>query len=140
MNPPAEDIKDILVTAAVGTFAATTGWGIFISQEPTGTEGAGPDTAITIYDTPGSPADTLNNIRVDDFSVQVRVRGAKNDYTAAWAKMEAIVAALNQQRNVITGSTRYASIYRAGTAQFIKRDDQNRPIFTCNFAGLRTTE
>lgn len=139
MNSPAVDLKDILVTAGVGVFAAATGWGIFVSQEPAGSEGEGPDTAITLYDVIGTTEDTLNDIRVDNFSVQTRVRGAKGDYQAAWTKMEAVVSALNQTLNHVIGSTRYASIYRTSTAQFLRRDDQNRPIFTCDFSGIRTT-
>lgn len=139
MNPATVDIKDILVSAGVGTFAATTGWGIYIGQEPAGSEGGGTDTVITLYDTIGTPDDTLDNIRVDDFSIQVRVRGAKDNYTDAYDKIEEISTELNQTKDYVTGSTRYASIYRSSLPAFLIRDDQNRPIWTMNISGLRTT-
>ena len=138
MNPVSVDLKDILVADGVGVFAATTGWGIYLDQEPTSQEST--QTAITIYNVGGDPDDTLNGIEVSDFVSQIRARGTETGYASAYAKMEEIVSSLNQLKDHITGSTRYAVIYRSSTIRFLKRDDANLPIWVCDFAGLRTTE
>lgn len=139
MNPVTEDIKDILVAAGIGTFASNNDWGIFISQEPpANAEGEGPHKCITLFENGGEPFDTLDGVRVDDFSFQVRTRSEKGGYATAYAKMEAIIAELNLKKDYITGSTRYASIHRDGLTEFLFRDDQNRAVFICNFSGLRT--
>ena len=143
LNPISVDIKDILVTDGVGVFAAQTGWGIYIGQEPTGKEGEtreGPDTCITIYDVDGDPVDTLNKVRTDDFSIQIRVRGSKEGYTAAYTKIQEVITSLDQKKDHLVTGARYASIYRSTIHRFLKRDDQNRPIWVCNFGGLRAID
>lgn len=139
MNPVSIDIKDKLVAEGVGVFAATTGWGIYIGQEPAGSESDGTDTTLTIYDVIGTPDDTLGKVETDDFTIQIRARGAKGGYDDASTKLEEVQGVLNQLKNYITGSTRYASIYRSSTHNFLLRDEQNRPVWTVNYSGLRTT-
>lgn len=140
MNSVAEDIKDILVSEGIGTFGANTDWGIFISQEPPGGEGEGPDKCVTIFENGGEPEDSLNGDRVDNFSFQVRCRTEAGGYLSAYNKLEDIITILNQKKDyiLVTQQIRYAIINRDGLIEFLYRDSNNRAIFICNFSGLRT--
>lgn len=138
MNSVAVDIKEMLATGGIGTFGSSSDWGIFISQEPPGGDGDGPHRCITIYENGGIPEDSLNGDEVDNFSIQIRVRSERGGYTDAYNKLKEIVDLLNQKKNTVEGSTRYAIINRNGLIEFLFRDSQNRAIFICNFSGLRT--
>ena len=86
MNP-ATAVKDLLVSAGVGTFAASTGWGIYVNEMPTS-----PDTVIAVMDTPGG---TPNPKYALDFpSVQCLVRGSPNGGQALQTKAIEIKDAL----------------------------------------------
>ena len=54
MTNPAVSAKDMLVTAGVGTFGASSGWGIYIGQEPTD-----PKTVVTLFSTGGRASNPL---------------------------------------------------------------------------------
>lgn len=125
-NSPAEGIKDLLVTASIGTFAATTGWGIFIAREP-----LKPDQAITVYDTGGLAPDP--KWLLDYPSVQIRIRGNKGDYQGTFIKAK-------QCKDVVLGcpsldlnGDRWVSIVGLGDLISLGHDDNERPQFTTNF-------
>lgn len=127
MNDPCEGIKDLLVTAGIGIFAATSGWGIFIGQEPSTS-----DTTITIYPTGGnapSPKFLLNYP-----SVQVRVRGAAGGYLDARAKIQAISDALLGLPSQTLNSDRWVAINQVGDITSLGPDQNNRPRLVLNFA------
>ncbi len=125
-NSPAEGIKDLIVTEGLATFAATSGWGIFIAREP-----LSPDTVITVYDTGGLAPDP--KWLLDYPSVQIRIRGAKGEYQAAYVKAR-------QCRDTVLGcpsldlnGDRWVSIVGLGDIISLGHDDNERPQFTTNF-------
>lgn len=127
MTDVCKDIADRLVAVGLGTFAATSGWGIYISREPTT-----PDTVITIYGT-GSFGEPNPKWRLESRTFQIRVRGAENAYTAAYAKAEAIKNALLGLGPITLNATNYIGIWMTTNIIFIRYDDNNRPIFSLNF-------
>lgn len=134
MNPPSQDIKDILVTAGIGTFAATSGWAIYVARQPDQ-----PDTTITLYDTGGTPLEGLCDQEIDNFTFQVKVRA--NGYQAAYAKFQEIEEELNGTKNheVVVGADtiRYQGIWRLQPAEFLRFDEEDRAELVQNYAGMR---
>ena len=127
MTDIAVGIKDILETAAVGVFGATTGWGIYIHREPE----SPPDSTITIYETGGE--DPNPKWLLDFPSVQVRVRGDKGGYVAAKAKATEILdALLGWPSQVLNGDT-WVAVNQIGGINPIGDDDNDRPLFSLNY-------
>jgi len=126
MNPPSEDLKNVLVAAGIGTFGATSGWGIFIGKEPDK-----PNTAITLYDTGGYEPNP--KWLQDNPTVQVRVRGTNYKTTLQKAK-DARDALLGIGPNDFPASvtTTYVGIWVSSDVGYIGSDDKNRFIFTFN--------
>jgi len=123
---PAEILKDILVTAGVGVFNATTGWGIHVSREPDNL-----DTVITLFDTGGinpNPAWLLNFP-----SVQVLVRGNENQYQAMYAKAKQVVDALLGFPAQDFADQRLVSVRQEGGINFIGYDEKRRPRLSINW-------
>lgn len=132
MNPPSEDIKDILVDQSIGTFKATTGWSIQISKMPDS-----PDTCVGVFDQPGLEPET--KFRYDRPGVQVLIRGAKMGYVAAYAKAEDVKEALHGRDNEAWNGTRYLQILAESDPIPMGYDDNNRPLFSVNFLIHRVT-
>ena len=130
MNPPSEDIKDLLVSAGIGTFAASSGWGIYIAEEP-----ESPDTTITLYDTQGEAPDPAWLIDYPRF--MVRVRGEEDSYLATYAKALAVRDELNGIAPQTVNSTPYVGIWAMTDVTFVEFDDNRRPVFTVNFRIVR---
>lgn len=126
MAAPSEGFRSLLVAAGIGTFNASTGWSIHIGKEPTE-----PDTAITIYDSGGSPPNP--KWLLDYPSVQVRVRGANGGYVAARAKAVDIKNALLGLDSQDIDGDRWVSVTMAGDIGLIGYDQSNRPLFSLNF-------
>ncbi len=129
MKSPAEDIKDVLESSAVGI--GTFGTDLFVSKEP-----SEPDACTTIYDTPGQEPEA--GYRYDRPGVQVRVRGTAGGYQAAYAKIEDVKEALHGLGDETWNGTRYVGIWATGDPNFLGYDDNGRPIFTINFRVHRT--
>lgn len=126
MSSPSEGIRDLLVAAGIGTYAATTGWSIHISKQPDK-----PDTAITIYDSGGRPK---NPRWLLDFpTVQVRVRGLVNGYLAARAKCEDIDNALVGLPSQDLNGDRWTMLTQISAPTFLGYDENQRPEFSMNY-------
>lgn len=128
MKSPAMDLKDVLVTASIGTFAGTSesAWNIYIGFEP-----ISPPKTITIYDTGG---DDPNAAYLLDFpTIQIRVRGPKDGYqetySKAWDVKEAL---LGIDPFTTTDGTRYDGVWAVGDLIYIGLNE-DRPIFVVNF-------
>ena len=119
-------IKDVLVGAGVGTFAATTGWGIYIAREP-----PAPDTTITIYNTGG--ADPNPAWLLDFPTVQVRVRGARLGYQAAFAKVVEVKDFLLGRASGLVGTDQLDAVNQSSDILDLGFDDSNRPVIVVNF-------
>ncbi len=126
MADPAEGIKDLLVAAGVGTFAATTGWGIFIGREP-----GEIDSIITIYHTGGR--DPNSKWLLDFPSIQVKIRGDRAGYQAAHAKAIDVRDALLGLPGQDINGDRWDLVVALGGVNNLGFDEKNRPMFTVNF-------
>jgi len=131
MSDIAIDIKDQLVTDGIGTFAATTGWGIYISNEPEGN----PDTAITLY--PTSVAEPNPQWLLEELGLQIRVRGTPGGYVVAQAKAQAIKDDLLGHPQVTINTTKYIGMWMTTDIIFLTTDDRGRPIFVTNWRMVR---
>jgi hypothetical protein len=120
-------IKDILVEKGVGTFNATGSIGtITIGKMP-----ATPDACVVVSPSGGGSPDP--KWRLDYPSVQVRVRGPKNDYVSAETKAKQVRAALlGLFSRIIPGGKLY-SVTMPGDYTFLGWDDNLRPEFSLNF-------
>ena len=128
MDTPSKDIKDILVNDSVGTF----GTNLFISKEP-----SSPDACVTIYDT-GGPEPQAGYV-YDYPTIQVRIRGAKMGYEAAFTKAQAVRTSLHGLHNETWNSTRYIGIWCQGDIMALGYDENHRPLLVVNFRIHRTT-
>ena len=127
MISPAVGCKDLLVTAGVGVFAATTGWGIFIGKFPTA-----PDTVIACVDTGGLAP--FPNFALNFPSVQVMIRGVPGDYISAHDKGRAVIDALLGMGYQVVNGDKWEGIIEIGDLAFIGYDEKNRPAFSANFS------
>lgn len=128
-GPVSIDVKDVLVSAGVGVFAAVTGWSINIGTEP-----VSPDTAITVYDTGGADPDPKWLLEFPTF--QVRIRGSEGGYVLAYTKAKEIKDALLGFPTQVVNNTVYAGIWAVSDITHIGAD-QERPIFVINFRTAR---
>ncbi len=127
MADPAEGIKDLLVAAGVGTFGATSGWGIYIFKEPDS-----PDTVVTIYNTGGTPSNP--QWLVDYPSIQVKVRGTLRDYPAMYIKARAIKDALLGLPSQSVNGDQWVSIRELGGLASLGADESDRPMIVQNYS------
>lgn len=128
MKSPAVGIKDMLVTASIGTFAATTGWSLAVGRLPTA-----PDSAVACVDTGGvSP---FPHLALNFPSAQVLIRGNPGDYVGAHDKGRAAIdALLGAGYTTLSGGDKWEGITQIGDLAFIGYDEKNRPIFSANFS------
>jgi hypothetical protein len=134
MNPMSEDIKDKLVAAGLGTFAATTGWGIFINSEPDS-----PNTTITIYDGPGpEPDEVMDSSQKPLLHPTVQVRVRDTTYLAARTKMDAVVTALRRLAPWTVGADcRYLNVFQSSEPLFLLKDQKDRFVWVVDFRATR---
>ena len=129
-NAPSIDVKDELVTAGIGIFAASSGWGIYVSKMP-----SSPDQTITIFDRGG--ADPNPRFLLDNSSVQIIVRGSVNDYVATYVKSQEIKDHLLGLGDVTLNGTRYVGFWQQGDIIHVGYDDNDRPLFSLNWRIVR---
>lgn len=129
MRDPSEIVKDLLVSASIGTFNAPTGWSISIA-EPS----SSPDTNIMVSASGGSSP--YPHLLLGFPSVQVVVRGAKSGYKTAREKANAIVNALLGMSSYTdpTSGDVYQSCTQIGEIAYLGQDDNTRPILSMNFS------
>lgn len=139
MLDPATCVKDLLVTAAVGEFAAAdpTKWSIEVghfNERPTA-----PEKQILVNHTGGLPP--YPKIALDQPSITITVRGAKNGYPAAKTKAMAVKDALLGMNTTIVGTTispayagdTYQNCVMLGDIIYLGQDEAVRPLFSLNF-------
>jgi hypothetical protein len=131
MNPPSEDIKDILESSSAG-MGLTFGTDLFISSIP-----STPDLCVGIYDTGGF--DPVPNYDYFRPTVQLRIRGKKESgYREAWKLAETIRDVLMAIHNETWNDTKYVGIWVEADVFFVGYDDNKRPLLTVNFRIHRT--
>lgn len=130
MQPPSEDVKDIL--EGISSLALTFATDLFISEMPTE-----PNNCVCIFDTGGY--DPEENYVYQRPTIQVRVRGAGGGYLAAHEQAQAIRDELHGLHNETINGARYVGIWQEGDIISVGQDDNNRPNVTVNFRIHRTT-
>jgi hypothetical protein len=123
---PAHTISDFLSDNGLGSTSASTTW-----QIRTGRQGETPDSHITVYDSGGQSANAA--YRINYPNIQVRVRGGRDDYPAAYAKINDIVEFLNGLQPQDIAGDRWSGVTVMGGINFIGYDAESRPEFTVNF-------
>lgn len=131
MSDVCVDLKDVLETASIGTFAATSGWGIYISKEPDT-----PDTTITLYPY-GSPVEPNPKFLIDYLNVQARIRGDVQGYAAAQTKAQAVKDALLGLTAQTVNTSKYIGVWMNTDIFLLRYDDNDRPILVINFRVIR---
>lgn len=121
-QPPSEGFRSLLTT-----HVGTSGWELHTGQMP-----RKPDRIISITDTGGLPA---NPKWLLDFpTVQVMIRGKVGDYIAAYQEGKAVKDILLGLPSQDINDDRWDSITLNGDLGYIGRDENDRPLFTINFA------
>jgi hypothetical protein len=115
-------VATILQAAVCGTVAASSGWAIAMSREPTA-----PDTCVTVYDYPGGPPDP--RWLLEEPMVQVRVRGAPDAYPAAYQQALKCRDSLLGLPRQLVGGTTYLTIFVTSDIGLLEYDTLARPIF-----------
>ena len=130
MNPPSEDIKDLVTQSnGIGTF----GTDVFIAFEP-----PSPNKSVTIYDTGGFDPDLAIDIEYP--TVQFLIRGEVGGYVDAYTKGQTIKSLLHGAHQEILNGARYMLIRCISDILFLGLDDKNRPKFSLNISIMRTPE
>ena len=125
MNAPSVDIADILAAAGLGLTFATN---LFVGEEPDS-----PNSCVTIFDTPGSPAQ-LTMTQGEDYYypvVQVRVRGAT--FQTGYALMDGVRAALHGLNHKAWNGTNYQMIKCIQEPSLLDYDERQRPRWVATF-------
>lgn len=126
LNSPATDISSFLQAQGVGT----EGTDLFIGLEPDE-----PDFVISIFDIPGFPPNP-KYLR-DEPSIQVRVRGNKNNYDTAWQKMQEIKDVMLGAQPQLLNGTDYVLFVLATDPMSLGRDESSRPLIISNWNLVR---
>lgn len=121
-----DEIADFLEDASVGVVGTT----IFKGQMP-----ATPDTCVAIIEYPGREPEhhfASNGIAVEYPRVQIRCRGAQQDYATPAALAQTAYRAMAAVANTLLNGTRYLSIDPLQAPFLMDRDGQNRLIVGFN--------
>lgn len=129
MNPPSEDIKDIL--EGESALALTFTEDLFIGQMP-----ETPDNCVCIYDTGGYPGES--DYVYQRPTLQVKVRGDRGAYKLAHQLCQNIRDVLHALHNVTLNGARYIGIWQESDVMSLGPDELHRPMFTINFRIHRT--
>lgn len=130
MNPTAEDVKDLLV-AASSAIGLDFGIDLFCFLQPDE-----PDLCATIKDSGGFDPDP--QFRYDRPTIQVLVRGNRNEYQEAYTVAETIKEFLRQTADETVNGTRYVGFWVLADIFPLGWDEKGRPEFTINFRVHRT--
>jgi hypothetical protein len=121
-----EAVADKIATGQFGTVGST----IFIGLMPDG-----PDAVVTVYESlgPGIVEHFGGGISLDHVTIQVSVRGTRDDYPNARDLANNIRKYLAGVTEETVGGVRILRMRPEGYINSIGRDDEDRPLFTMNF-------
>lgn len=111
--------------------ALTFGTDLFVSEMP-----ETPDECVCVYDTGGYEPEA--NFNYERPTVQVRVRGSKGAYVAAYTLTQDIRDALHALANHTINSARYIGIWCESDILPLGYDNNHRPMLSVNFRIHRT--
>lgn len=132
MNPPSEDIKDILEgESGLGlTFMDNLHVGHMPESPPA------PDNCVCVYDQPGEKPES--GYIYHKPGLQVKVRGDKGAYKSAHQLCQEIRDVLHDLHGVTINGARYICIWAESDIMPLGPDERHRPSFTINFRIHRT--
>ncbi len=122
MTAPTEHLRSLLTT-----HVGISGW-----QVETGAMPPKPDRVIMLTDTVG--VEPNPRYLLDFPAAQIMVRGEVGGYLATYAEAKAVKDLLLGLDSQDIGGDRMVSITQNGDLGFIGRDENDRPLFTINFA------
>lgn len=122
---PATDIRKVLVDNNVHPSASS-----YVGKEP-----SNPDFVLTVYTTGGGEPNP--KYLYEEPSVQVRVRGPKKDYAAAYEVSQKVKDTLLGFQPQTINSTYYVGITAIGDMIHLSSDDNDRHIFVMNWRIMR---
>lgn len=129
MNPPSEDIKDILEASSAG-LDLEFGTDMFIGLMP-----EKPDNCIVIVDTGGFPPAPKYTYRYPT----LQIRSRNNNNKSAWTELDDISGVLHALYEETWNSTRYIQILAQTEPLFLGQDERQRFQYSINFEIHRTT-
>lgn len=118
---------------------------LFLEDQGFGTRGAdifygqmpeSPDVLLGVFDTPGFAGDP--KFAMDFDGLQIQVRGASNNgYAAAFSRAKLIQERMLHYAGDTFGDHNIVAIEPASSVYHLKRDENNRDVFTVNFNVIR---
>ncbi len=120
--PPSEGAKDLLTT-----HVGVSGWQIEIGAMPDS-----PDEIIMISDTGGLPPNP--KWLIDYPSIQLLVRGKVSGYIATFREAKTLKDLLLGITSQDVNGDRWVAVNMNGDLRFIGRDEEQRPLFSANYA------
>jgi len=124
-NAPSKDIKALLVTAGLAT------GDIKLGRLPE----SGNDKVIAIKDTGGFPPNPA--FLIDNPTVQILIRGNKQDYSVTYTLARLIIDALLGLPKQTVNGTVYIGIWMQSDIIPLGYDESQRPMFSLNFRLVR---
>jgi len=125
MNPPSEDVKDILVNGTSLVF----GTDLFIGLAP-----SSPDNLVAVRDSGG--AAPAANYTYEFPAVQVYVRN--NKYEDGWNQANSVKSCLHALHRETWNGTEYIQILASSEIMYLGVDENGRAEFSLNFEIHRT--
>lgn len=127
INPPSEDIKDMLENSSTG-LGLVAGTNLFLSIQPTA-----PNNVVTVIDSGG-----MYQLRygMERPNLQILVRN--NVYLTGYNLIKDIKYFLHEKNNEVWNSTRYISIIARSEIGLLGIDPKNRFEWSLNFQIHRT--
>lgn len=134
-SDPSVDIRTKLAADGAGSTSTTgsTTWAMFVGNIPD--TDAVKDNAIGIF-TFGGPSPNPK-FSLDEVSVQVRVRGNKFGYNAAYTRAQLVKDTLLGAGSTTLNATKYIGFWMTSDIAFLGYDDNNRPNFVTNWRIIR---
>jgi hypothetical protein len=124
---PSNILRDVLAQTPAVIHALPAGdWGAHISVLP-----ITPTKAVALFDTGGTNPNPA--LLLDYQTVQIQVRGGKNDAMQTYAKAKEIKDRLLGCPSQDIDGDRLVSVGGIGDITFVGRDDNDQPIFSLNF-------
>ena len=126
MNPPSQDIKDILEAADLNlTFQSN----LFIGSLPAQAQ----DNCVVIYDTPGYSPDLTFNFGEKYFRPSIQIMVRSRDYQTGYSLINSIKNELHGIGHEVWNGTVYELIKCTQEPFLLSYDERNLVQFICNF-------
>lgn len=100
-----------------------------------------PDACVTLLEYGGLPNEPVLGgltTNLEYPSIQVLCRGVANDYDGPRLKAQQVVTAMALISNTLLTSAYYKAVMPKQAPFFLKRDENFRVIFACNYAVTKT--